>query len=132
MTRDEAKQFRQLLEKSAENLTDEEILQVPAFVEHWKTNTAYEVGKRVNYNGIIYKCLTTHTSQDNWTPDAAPSLWAKVLIPDTEVIPKWDQPDSTNGYEIGDKVTHNGVTWESTVDNNVWEPGVYGWEEIAL
>lgn len=29
----------------------------------------------------------------------------------------------------GDKVAHNGKTWVSDVDNNVWEPGVYGWIE---
>ena len=31
----------------------------------------------------------------------------------------------------GDKVTHNGATWISTVDNNVWEPGVYGRDEVT-
>ena len=25
----------------------------------------------------------------------------------------------------------NGKTWVSLVDNNVWEPGVYGWTEVA-
>ena len=60
----------------------------------------------------------------------APSLFAKVLIPDTDTIPEWEQPDSTNPYAKGDKVTHNGKTWISTADGNVWEPGVYGWEEV--
>ena len=49
--------------------------------------------------------------------------------------PEWEQPGSTNGYSKGDKVTHNGKTWESLVDNNVWEPGVIGteslWKEVA-
>ena len=69
-----------------------------------------------------------HTSQETWTPDAAPSLFAKVLIPSDDIIPQWEQPDSTNAYKIGDKVLHNDKTWVSIVDNNVWEPGVYGWE----
>ena len=60
----------------------------------------------------------------------APSLWAKVLIPDPEVIPVWEQPESTNPYMKGDKVKHKGKTWSSTIDNNVWEPGVYGWAEV--
>ena len=30
---------------------------------------------------------------------------------------------STNAYGIGDRVTHQGQTWESTVADNVWEPG---------
>lgn len=130
MTRNEAYQFRKLLEKQSDQLSDEDILQVPVFVEHWQTNTIYEVGKRVNHNGIIYKCLTAHTSQDTWTPDAAPSLFAKVLIPDPDTIPEWEQPDSTNTYSKGDKVTHNGKIWASDVDNNSWEPGVYGWSEV--
>lgn len=130
MTRNEAHQFRKLLEKQSDQLSDEDILQVPVFVEHWQTNTIYEVGKRVNHNGIIYKCLTAHTSQDTWTPDAAPSLFAKVLIPDENVIPEWEQPDSTNPYMAGDKVTHNNKTYVSDIDNNVWEPGVYGWSEV--
>ena len=64
-----------------------------------------------------------------------PSLFAKVLIPDSSVIPEWEQPGSTNPYMMGDKVTHNGSTWLSLVDNNVWEPGVVGtedlWEQIT-
>jgi hypothetical protein len=54
-----------------------------------------------------------------------------VLIPDPDVIPEWEQPDSTNPYMKGDKVAHNSKTWVSDVDNNVWEPGVYGWTEMA-
>ena len=37
----------------------------------------------------------------------------------------------THQFNNGDKVTHNGTTWVSTVDNNIWEPSVYGWEEVV-
>lgn len=131
MTRDEAIQFRKILEIQADSLTDEAILEVPIFVEKWKSGINYEVGKRLEYNGTIYKVLQSHTSQDDWMPDQAPSLFAKVLIPDANVIPDWEQPDSTNPYSKGDKVTHNNKTWKSDVDNNVWEPGVYGWTEVV-
>ena len=47
---------------------------------------------------------------------------------DTGAPLPWEQPESTNPYMKGDKVTHAGKTWVSTIDNNVWEPGVYGWE----
>ena len=80
---------------------------------------------------MLYKCLQDHTVQVDWTPTAASSLWAKVLIPDPDVIPEWEQPDSTNPYMKGDKVTHNGKTWVSDIDNNVWTPGVYGWTEVS-
>ena len=105
-------------------------LQVPNLYPTWKVETNYSVDDRVLYNGVLYKVLQEHTSQADWTPNVAPSLFTKVLIPDENVIPEWEQPDSTNPYMTGDKVSHNGKTWVSTVDNNVWEPSVYGWETI--
>ena len=113
------------------NLTDAQRLEVPDLHDGWHSGKSCTVGYIVKYNGTLYRCLQAHTSQDDWTPDKAPALWAKILIPDADVIPEWEQPDSTNPYMTGDKVTHNGKTWQSTVDNNVWEPGVYGWEEVA-
>ena len=71
-----------------------------------------------------------HTSQNTWTPDITPSLWTKVLIPDPNIIPKWEQPESTNPYMKGDKVIHNGITYESLIDNNIWEPGIIGTEAL--
>lgn len=130
MTEEQAKQFRKLLENQTAGMTDEQILEYPDFVEKWEAGKTYAVGKRLEYNGTIYKVLTAHTSQADWIPPDAPSLFAKVLIPDTDTIPEWEQPDSTNPYAKGDKVMHNGKTWQSTTDNNVWEPGVYGWEEV--
>lgn len=130
MNTEQARQLRKLLEAQTEAMTDEKILEYPAFVEKWKTDTAYTTGKRLEYNGTIYKVLQDHMSQGEWTPDAAPSLFTKVLIPDPDVIPVWEQPDSTNGYSTGDKVTHNGTIWKSLVDNNVWEPGAEGTESL--
>lgn len=113
-------------------LSDADALSNPSFFPEWSTDKSYAVDDRVLYGGTLYKCLQAHTAQPTWTPTDAPSLWARVLIPDPEVIPEWIQPDSTNPYMRGDKVTHNGKTWESVVDNNVWEPSVYGWEEKNL
>ena len=61
---------------------------------------------------------------------------AGAMLTDTSgAILPWVQPDSTNPYAKGDKVTHIGKTWESLVDNNVWEPGAVGtenlWKEVA-
>ena len=90
------------------------------------------MGDRVQYNGKLYKVLTGHISQPTWTPDEAASLFAEVLAgQDGTDIGEWVQPDSTNPYMKGDKVTHNGKTWISDVDNNVWAPGVYGWSEMT-
>lgn len=131
MITERARQLRKQIESLAETLEDESALQVTELFPNWTTDISYEVGARVRYNDILYKCLISHTSQETWTPDVSPSLWTRVLIPDPETIPEWIQPDSTNPYMTGDKVTHNNKTWISTIDNNVWEPGVYGWDEIV-
>ena len=98
----------------------------------WNETKVYAVGDRVRYDSVLYKCLQAHTAQTTWTPTDAPSLWAKVLIPDPEVIPEWEQPDSTNPYMKGDKVTYKGKIYESLIDNNVWSPEAYpqGWKEV--
>lgn len=131
MTRTEAKVVIAALVTLRESATDEQALSVPALYPAWRSGVAYTTGQRVVFDGALYKVLQDHTSQDDWTPDAAPSLFSRVLIPDAETIPEWVQPDSTNPYAKGDKVTHNGKTWISDIDNNVWEPGIYGWTEAT-
>lgn len=125
-----ARFLRKIIEGLSAAMADENALDAKELFPSWEDGKDYLIGDRVRYNDILYKCLIGHISQPDWTPDNSVSLWTRVLIPDPEVIPEWVQPDSTNPYMIGDKVTHNGKTWISTIDNNVWEPGVYGWEEI--
>lgn len=127
---EKARIMRPLIEKAVSaSLSDAEALDAVTLFPSWVAGKAYEADARVKHDGVLYKCLQAHTSQADWTPTAAPSLWAKVLIPDPGTIPEWEQPESTNPYMAGDKVTHNGKTWVSDIDNNVWEPGEYGWSE---
>ena len=132
MTRAKAEAFIASLVKLRESATDEQALAVPVLYPAWRSGVDYVAGARLLYNGTLYKVLQAHTSQETWTPDAATSLFANVLIPDPDVIPEWVQPDSTNPYMAGDKVMHNGKTWVSDIDNNVWDPGVYGWTEVTV
>lgn len=114
-------------------ITDEQAVVVPALYPAWEEGVEYKTGVRVMYNEVMYRVLQDHTSQADWTPEVAASLFAKVLspnVPGDNTIYPWEQPDSTNPYMKGDKVTHNDKTWESNIDNNVWEPGVYGWDEV--
>jgi len=122
MNRAKALQLRKLIEQTSVNLTDEEALTGIELFPAWKSDGSYQTGDRVRYEGVLYRCLQSHDAQATWTPTDAPSLWAEVLIPDPSVIPEWKQPSSTNPYMKGDKVKHNGDTWESLIDNNVWEP----------
>ena len=130
MTRSEAQAFINALLVLRTKAADEQAIDAAAAYPTWREGVAYVTGERVRYNEILYKVLQDHTSQTTWTPESAPSLFTKVLISDTETIPEWTQPDSTNPYQTGDKVTHNGATWISTIDNNVWEPGIYGWTKV--
>lgn len=125
-----AKKYRELINKASENLEDAEAAYAPMLFERWEVGKQYEVGKRVCYEDKLYKVLIAHTSQSDWTPAVAVSLFAEVLIPDPSVIPEWVQPSSTNPYMKGDKVRHNGKIWVSTIDYNVYEPSVYGWYEV--
>ena len=113
------------------SVDDNIALRMVEFYPEWAAGQDYTAGYKVQHGGKLWRCVQDHTSQDGWEPESAPSLWAKVLIPDETVVPEWEQPDSTNPYNAGDKVTHNGKTWVSDVDNNVWEPGVYGWSEVS-
>ena len=129
---EKARELRALIEKAVQSLDDKDALECVCLYEKWSGDSVqYTAGQRVQDDGILYTVLQAHTSQPDWKPAAAPSLFAKVLIPDPTVIPEWEQPESTNPYSKGDKVTHNGKTWVSDIDGNVWEPGVYGWTEVA-
>lgn len=130
MTREEAKKFIESFITLRDLASDEVSIQVPNLYPAWRPEVEYKVGNRVLYNDVLYKVLQDHISQEEWTPEAAPSVFAKVLIPDENVIPEWEQPDSTNPYMTGDKVMYEGQTWVSVVDNNVWTPGAYGWELV--
>ena len=132
---EKARELRALIEKAmteTASLTEAEAVAATCLYPKWSGDgVQYTAGQRVQDDGILYTVLQAHTSQPDWKPTAAPSLFAKVLIPDPSVVPEWEQPDSTNPYMKGDKVKHNGKTWVSDIDGNVWEPGVYGWTEVA-
>ena len=130
MKRKKAEAFIVSLKALREAVNDEQAVLAIDLYPQWAIDVKYEIGDRVLYDSVLYKVLQAHTSQADWMPDVSVSLFAKILIPDPTVIPEWEQPESTNPYMKGDKVTHNGKTWVSNIDNNVWEPSIYGWDEV--
>lgn len=114
------------------SISDGAALKVPELFPHWNGNSKeYVKGDKVLYNDVLYKILQNHTSQEGWTPTSAPSLFAKVLTSEGEIL-EWEQPSSTNPYMKGDKVKYNGKIYESVIDNNVWSPDGYpvGWKLV--
>lgn len=129
-----ARKLRPYIEKAAMFLDDVDALEAVNLFPTWNADAIqYIKDTKVNFEGTLYKCLQTHVPQAAWTPTAAPSLWAKVLIPDENVIPEWEQPGSTNPYMKGDKVMFNEKIYESLIDNNIWSPAAYptGWREVT-
>lgn len=107
---------------------------IPEVFPVWSaTAVQYEKDQRVQYNGVLYKVLTAHTSQETWKPDVSPSLFVKVISSISGEIPDWEQPSAGNAYMKGDKVRYNGKVYESLIDNNVWKPDEYpaGWKEVT-
>lgn len=116
-----------------QSLPDETAVELRALAPAWQVGQTYVEGLRYLHKGELYKCLKTHVAQADWAPDAAPSLWARVLPGQSGEVGEWEQPESTNGYALGDRVTHKGHLWESTAANNVWEPGAEGapWTDLG-
>ena len=114
-------------------MTDEAALDSVELFPEWSGDSVeYTVGKRLRYMGELYKVLQAHTSQSNWTPAEAPSLFALILTAPDGTPQEWVQPDSTNPYMIGDRVLFNGQVYESVIDNNIWSPTDYpaGWKLV--
>lgn len=127
---EQAAAIRQAMDTAVGYLTSEQAASVPAIFMPWSATSAHATGDRVRYGDQLYKCLTSHTAQSSWTPDAAPSLWVRIDDPADE-WPSWRQPEGAHdAYAKDAKVTHNGKRWASNVNANTWAPGVYGWREV--
>lgn len=129
MRRGEAKEYRLKIEKASASITDDSTaLDVIELFPLYKVNHSYGKGDRFKYQDKLYRVKQPHTSQADWNPAELPALYALVSI---EEWPEWVQPlGAEDAYDFGAKVTHNGKKWVSSEKNNVWEPGVYGWDEF--
>ena len=88
------------------------------------------VGDVLYYGGTAVEVLQPHTSQDDWLPPDVPALYEVYRDPDS--AEPWVQPEGAHdAYALGEEVTHNGRLWSSEVDDNVWEPGVFGWADLG-
>lgn len=97
----------------------------------WAYTISYKTGQLRRFKDKLYRCISDHTSQADWTPDVAVSLWVSCSDPADE-WPSWSQPvGAHDAYAKDSKVSHNDKHWVSDVDNNVWEPGIYGWHEFT-
>ena len=124
-----ADEILKAINKFAENQTDETLIDNKYAFKLWSGNgLAVKAGEIYLYNNELYRVVQDHTTQPDWTPDITPALYTKISV---EEFPQWVQPTGAqDAYKKGDKVTYDNKHWISTADNNVWQPGVYGWDEI--
>ena len=130
MKRSHALKLRQMIEKAAVSLPDDDALEAVELFPTWKPDTEYEREIRIRYDGKLYRCEQVHTSQIGWEPPNVPALWTEVAEPGT--IPVWKQPTGAqDAYRLGDKVHYpdvDGPVYASKIDYNTYAPNVYGWE----
>ena len=131
-----AEQLRRALQMFASSLSDEQALEIATVYPKWVSGKAYSVGEFITYgeNAVgdpqLYKVVQTHTSQADWTPDKAPSLFTAIGL-NNSGYPIWSKPSGAHdAYNTGDIVDYNGTLYKSLIDGNVYSPDEYpqGWE----
>lgn len=123
-----AVRLKEAVYKAGTYLNDEQAETCTELFPSWHEDTPYGAGDRRKYDGLLYKCVQAHTSQTGWEPSKAPALWIRTSV---DEWPEWIQPVGAHDrYMTGDKVTHAALHWISSVDNNIWEPGIYGWDPV--
>jgi len=134
MTRNELLKIRRMIEKASASLADNDALETPELFPEWTVGISVVVGDRYRYDGKLYRCNQSHTTQEDWTPDVTPALWTDVAEPGT--IPVWRQPQGAeDAYNKGDQVWYPEEftsIYESLIDANVWSPEAYpqGWSLV--
>jgi hypothetical protein len=123
-------------------LTDEQAAAVPNLYELWSPDgVKYYSGAdhkhtqakvRGRISNLLYKCLQTHTSQEDWNPEVTPALWVEVAA-EGEYREIKDNMLSTEAFakgEIGWYKSKDNL-FKSLIDSNVWTPETYpaGWEK---
>lgn len=106
-------------------LTDEQITELLSVFQPYEVGKAYKANDLFSYDNKLYKVVQAHTSQADWVPGVADSLYT-AAVPDN-VIPVWNKPEGAHdAYAKGAQVEWpggSGTIWESTIDANVTEPG---------
>jgi hypothetical protein len=85
----------------------------------WQPGVTYNAGDEVTFNGLLYVCRQTHTSQLGWEPPNVYALWARE---ESDTGGVW-APQVI--YQVGDIVTFQGHTYQAIQGHQSqpgWEP----------
>lgn len=95
---------------------DQTSLRMKEFYPEWKTEMSVPIGYRLQYQGKLYKVITAHTTQADWTPDVSITLFER--IDETHDGSKYDPIpyDGNMVLENGKYYTQYGVKYICTRD----------------
>lgn len=131
----EGEQMRQELSEIAilSAATDEQAFVMRYLYPEWSGESVkYKKDDRLLYDDKFYKVLQDHTSQADWTPDTATSLFVEISNPNEE-WPEFKQPTGAqDSYSKGDKISYEGKHYTSLIDANTYSPKDYptGWQLV--
>lgn len=119
---EKAKELRMLIEEAVQSLDDEKALKGVCLYPKWNGDgVKYEAGMRMQYNGVLYKVKDgmAHTSQADWSPDVAVSLF-EVVNETNKGTSEDPIPYSGNmALEKGKYYSQDGVTYLCTRDTGI-------------
>jgi hypothetical protein len=105
----------------AGDLTEAEAVAVAPAFPVWAPGEPVAPGDLRYRQGALVEAIQAHTTQVDWAPEDTPALWKTFRDP--AITSPWKQPAGAHdAYAKGATVTHNGKTWTSNVDGNVWAP----------
>lgn len=106
--------------------------EMAATKKNYKAGTIFSWGLMEDGNKQLWRLKVKSKLDINTTPDMDPETFEKVGV-DASGYPLWTQPlDKKSAYDKGAIVSHLGKIWESTINNNMYEPGVKGWTEKVV
>ena len=126
-------QLRHALEDFARSQCDEKARRYPSLFEAWRPGAGYSQDDRVSFGGRLWRCLQSHLSQPDWTPEAAPSLWREAAAPGEyrEIKSVMLSTEAFSAGEVGWYKNRDDL-YRSLIDANVWTPEANpsGWERL--
>ena len=109
----QAQAIRASMDAAASALTDEQAAKSPRLYPTWEAGLAVKAGDRLYYpvTDRLYKVVSDHTTQADWTPDAVPALYTVI---DVSHAGTQDDPipyDGNMALESGKYYTQSGMTY---------------------
>lgn len=76
---EKARVLRMLIEKAVQSLDDKDALECVCLYEKWDgCGKEYIENKKLRHNGKLWRVKKTHTSQSDWIPGVAASLFDEI------------------------------------------------------